>query len=345
MRTLPPAILLTLLAACGRGESRPAADAGPAAAQPAALLAAKSIAAVVGDSASTIEGMAEHAGKLYTIDWKDGSIYRLTPDSASTSLRLTVERVGTLGTKPGTVILGIAADTAGNLYAAAPEGGIVYQVRGAALGTPGFNARRDVRTFATGAPGANGVAFDPAGRLWVTAGSENGLYLVPAGGGKVTEVARGYATMAADTSLPVRIYVTNGIAFDAQGNAYTANTGTGEITKVAIQPDGTPGAITSFVKDPRMVGADGLIMDPAGNLYVAANYRSALFRVTPDGQVALVTADSVAPGAGHAGQVLRFPAELKMVGNTIYIANLNFKVGANTGQSFTGASVAGVRVN
>jgi hypothetical protein len=32
------------------------------------------------------------------------------------------------------------------------------------------------------------------------------------------------------------------------------------------------------------------------------------------------------------------------VDNTLYLANLNFKVGANAEQSFTGASVAGIRI-
>ena len=41
--------------------------------------------------------------------------------------------------------------------------------------------------------------------------------------------ASGYATMAADTTMPVRVYVVNGIAIDSNGVIYTANTGTGEI--------------------------------------------------------------------------------------------------------------------
>ena len=40
--------------------------------------------------------------------------------------------------------------------------------------------------------------------------------------------------------------------------------------------------------------------------------------------------------------VLRFPAEFTVVGNTIYLANLNFPIGANTGQPVMGASVAAV---
>jgi hypothetical protein len=43
-----------------------------------------------------------------------------------------------------------------------------------------------------------------------------------------------------------------------------------------------------------------------------------------------------------AGNALRFPAEMTRIGNTMYIANLNFPVGANTGQPVKGATVAAV---
>lgn len=332
------------------------ADSTPAVPQWAGYVS-RSVAAALGDSASRIEGLAEHDGKLYTVDWKDGAIYRLTPDQASPSPLLTVERVGEMGLKPGTAMLGMAADRDGNLFVAEPGSGIVHRVNGKTLGTPGFNTRRDVRPFATGAMGANGVTFDRTGQLWITGGDQNAIYRVGPKGGKVVEFLKGYATLSSDTTMPVRIYVTNGIGFDSRGNVYTANTGTGEITKIEVRPDYTPGAVSTFVQDTLLIGADGIIVDGADNLFVTANYNNSLFRITPAGTLELVTSDRpglgrneagvrVAPGGERMGssEVFRFPAELKMVGNTIYIANLNFKVGQNADQAFTGASVAGIRV-
>jgi sugar lactone lactonase YvrE len=113
----------------------------------------------------------------------------------------------------------------------------------------------------------------------------------------------------------------NGIAFDKSGNAYTANTGTGEIQRLEVKPGYTLGAITTLVKSPLLLGADGLMFDESGNLFVTANYRNALLLVTPEGQLQLVTndrpghrADSaqvrVSPGWTHGRKsgVLRFPA-------------------------------------
>lgn len=358
--TIAALSLSFLAAACSKEKAgSAAADSTPAApAEPQwAGYVSRSLAAAVGDSLSTIEGLAEHDGQLYVIDWKDGGIYRLTPDASSPSPILTVKRVGELGIKRGTVILGVTAGRNGDLYAADPAGGNVYRVRGSTLGTPSFNTRRDVSVFATGAAGANGIGFDGKGNLWISGGDQNALYVVGPRGGKVKTFAKDYATVSSDTTMPVRVYVTNGVAFDSKGNVYTANTGTGEIQRIEVKPDLTSGAVSTFVKDPRLVGADGLLVDSDDALWVVTNFRNALYRVGQDGTIALVTDDRIDMPLDSAGvrvlpsgqrmgssDVLKFPAELRRVGNTIFVTNLNMKIGANKDQEFKGASVAGIRI-
>lgn len=356
MRVMKWMVLVAGVTACAGDKPKPpvaVADSGP---PQWAGYVQRSIAAAIGDSTSRIEGIAASGGNLYVADWKDGAIYRLSPVANSPAPLAQVERVGQLPTKPGTTIFGVAADNSGNLYFALPEAGIVYRANGSRLGR-NFDSRKDVTVFATGMKGANGLGFDANGHLWSSGGDQNVLYHVDAKGGAAHVFAKDYATVSTDTTMPVRAFVTNGIAFDKAGNAYTANTGTGEIQRLEVKPGYKPGAITTLVKSPLLLGADGLMFDDAGNLFVSANYRNALLLVTPEGKVQMVTndrpghrADSaqvrVSPEGGRMGEtgVLRFPAEIARVGNTIYLANLNFKVGANTEQSFTGASVAGIRI-
>ena len=331
-------VLVAGIVACG--------DKSPPPPPPPAV--ALSVLATVGDSASTIEGIAEFGGRLFVCDWKDGTIYRIDPSDP------TPVAVGGLPVAPGTVVLGIIADSLGNLYFAVPEPGVIYRVEASRLGATDFNPKQDARVFATGALGANAMAFDRAtGHLWITGGPSGNLYHVGPEGGPVATAASGYATMAADTTMPVRVYVLNGIAIDSKGVIYTANTGTGEISRIVIGDGYTPASIATFVIDPRLVGADGLSVDDQDNLWVDANFRNTLARVGPDGAVTIVAsstpdgtyADSTMvpayPQTG-AGNALRFPAEMKRIGNTMYIANLNFPVGANTGQPVKGATVAAV---
>ncbi len=327
MTRLPRLAALTLplaLAACG-GEKAPPPP--PAAAGPAAR-----ILATIGDSASRVEGLAEHGGHLYTADWKDGALYRIDTTGA-------VTKVGALPTKPGQSILGLAADREGNVYAAVPDAGIVYRVDAARLGAADFDAAKDARAFATNAKGANGIAFDRAGHLWISGGDQNVVYHVGPTGGIAQLFAKDVATVSPDTTMPVRAYVTNGMAFDAAGNAFTLNTGTGAVTRLEVRPEYQPGVVTVIGSDTRCLGADGLIATPGDTLYIACNFSSRVMRLAPDGSWSVVHESTPA-----GDNVLRFPSELKRVGNTLYVVNLDFPFGANAGQPQKGATVAAIRL-
>jgi sugar lactone lactonase YvrE len=326
-----------------RGRFRPAApepDAAPIAAVAAGTDSAWSkpvagrarIFATIGDSPSRIEGIAAHQGRLFVADWKDGAVYGIDVATGS------VVRVGQLPTKPGESLLGIATDSGGSVYIGAPETGIIYRIDASKLGKPDFKPRKDVEAFAAGAVGANGLAFDANGHLWVSGGDANVVYHIDPGGGTARVFARGYATISSDTTMPVRAYVTNGLGIDASGNVYTANTGAGEITRLEVKPGYELGAITTVARDERLLGADGINVMANGDIWVTANFRNALARITPDGNVTIVAHDPT-------GAVLHFPAEFKRIGNTFYLANLNFHVGANRATRYKGAQIAAVDVS
>ncbi len=323
MRSAIISLLLLSTIACGERADRKAP----------VPTAGQSVLTTVGDSGSTIEGIAEFGGLLYVCDWKDGTIYRIDPTDP------VPRAVGALPVPPGSAVLGMRMDTMGNLYLAVPESGTVYRVAAGRLGARDFDPARDATVFATGADGANALAFDHAGgHLWISGGSTGNLYHVGPGGGPAAIAAMGYSRIAPDTTLPVRPYSVNGVAIDSKGVVFTANTGTGEITSLVIGAGYLPRSIARFVQDDRLIGADGLVFDDQDNLWVAANYRNTLARIGPDGTVTIVV--SSAPGG--ADNALRFPAELTRLGNTMYLANLNLPIGANAGQPITGASVAAV---
>ncbi|HSE65978.1 MAG TPA: hypothetical protein VLB12_03260, partial [Gemmatimonadales bacterium] len=159
--------------------------------------------AVIGGPGSHIEGMAEHGGKLYVADWKDAAVYRIDPtDPAPT-------RVAILPV-PGVGILGIVADDAGNLYFAVPDSGLVLKVAANRIGASDFSATTDVSRFATGAKGANGLAFDHSGHLWIGGGDTHTLYHVGPKGGKAQVFAKDYSPESPDTTVGVRAYTVNG---------------------------------------------------------------------------------------------------------------------------------------
>jgi sugar lactone lactonase YvrE len=306
-----------------------AADSAPVAAAPTSVQARTF--ATIGDSASRIEGIALHGNTLYVADWKDGSVYGVDATTGQ------VTRVGQLPTKPGEALLGVATDSSGSVYIGAPETGLIYRIDATRLGKADFKPRRDTEAFASGAAGANGLAFDANGHLWISGGDANAVYHVGPKGGQVKVFAKGYTMASNDTTMPVRGYVTNGLGIDPAGNVYTGNTGTGEITRLEVKPGYGLGSITTLAKDPRLLGVDGLLVDPSGNVWVSANFRNTLARVSPAGEVTIVLDDST-------GSVLHFPAELARAGHTFYLANLNFPLGANARTRHKGAQIAAVDV-
>lgn len=267
-----------------------------------------------------IEGLvSDRAGRLYTADLDSRRFFRFTPAR---------ENLETLGTLPRSAS-GMAFDASGNLYMA--SGDVILRVGSSALQGSQI-AATDVVTFATGVPGANGLAFDAAGRLYVSGGATGNIYIVASDGMTRTLVS------GLTSEREAQRISTNGLAFWTDGTLYSANTGTGSIDKIQINADATSAQVTQWVKDPLLLGGDGITFAANGDLYVAANERNAIVRVTQQGQVSEVAVN------GNNGP-LEFPASPAFSGNALYVSNFDIERGANAPNApGIGASIARIEV-
>ncbi|HUP27538.1 MAG TPA: SMP-30/gluconolactonase/LRE family protein [Chloroflexia bacterium] len=296
-----------------------------ATAAPAATLAQNQPAVAVSiavdlDPASTSgirpEGLVSDAtGRLYTSDLDSRRLFRFTPSSGT---------LETLGTLPRTAT-GMAFDVGGDLYLA--SGDAVLRIASSALQGTQISASQVV-TFATGVAGANGLAFDGAGRLYVSGGATGNIYMV-ASTGVTSTLVSGLTSAREDQKIS-----TNGLAFWTDGTLYSSNTGTGSIDRITISSDAKSAQVQQWVKDPLLLGADGITFASNGDLYVAANERNAIVRVTPQGQVSEVASN------GNSGP-LQFPASPAFSGNALYASNFDVERGANAPSApGVGASIA-----
>jgi gluconolactonase len=129
----------------------------------------------------------------------------------------------------------------------------------------------------------NYPVFDAAGNLYVSdSGHWNGndgcILLVRPGG--ITEL------FAESTRA-----VPNGLALGPDGKwLYVVESELPGIRRVAIGDDGTAGTVETVVELPRNV-PDGIAFDEAGTLYIACYAPSVVYRLTPNGDLAVLGYD------------------------------------------------------
>ena len=203
------------------------------------------------------------------------------------------------------------------LVAACAVGAYVYRrVRDRVVPTAvGWRAR--VSTFAgDGSPGARdeqaaararfadpfGVAVDAAGNVYVADGGASNRVRKVTPQGAVSTLAGGAEGYADGVGAGASFNTPSGLAIDARGNLYVADTGNNRIRKVT--PDG---AVSTLAGDGRAGYADGpaasarfdaplgVAVDKAGNVYVADTYNDRVRVVTRDGSVRTL-AGGAAPG-------------------------------------------------
>jgi sugar lactone lactonase YvrE len=218
--------------------------------------------------------------------------------------------------------------------------------------TPNESAPPTATVFASNVPGNNGLAFDSNGNLWTGDGT-NGLGLVwrISPDGTVTEafripamtngptvgtgVGRSVLTIPTGNAQPL---VANGVQFNHEGDLIVADTARGALWKVHVRRDGTVDAHTGcdstypadtlcldqvWVQNPALEGADGFVLDVAGNAWVDANERNAVvFVANGSRQVLEVFRNPVDPVTGlrNAGP-LETPTSPVLMGHQLCTAN------------------------
>lgn len=209
----------------------------------------------------------DRTGRLFVAN--GGEVHVLTPSSENPPTS-TVFATGVPGAN------GLAFDRFGTLWVS--DGGTgqgrVWKVGSDGVPVEAFRVQPMVNEVNV-VNGVGGVGRDPRG--------------LPPGSVTITPNGR----TAADTAGSQHL-VANGVAFDADGSLVIADTARGAIWRVRFARDGAlrspVGCDTTFtantlclsniqVEHPFLEGADGIVLDRAGNIWVAANERNALVLV------------------------------------------------------------------
>jgi sugar lactone lactonase YvrE len=195
------------------------------------------------------------------------------------------------------------ADTLNNTIRKVTPNGIVTTI----AGSPGTVGSADGVGSVARFNSPNGLAVDTAGYVFVADTwnhsirkiSPTGVVTTLAGSG-----ARGNG-FADGTGTSARFNFPEGVAVDANGSVYVADTRNNTIRKVT--PDGV---VTTFVGAQGLIGLidgagsqarffspSGLAADESGNVYVADSNNSAIRKITPSGVVTTLAGDGRSQGS------------------------------------------------
>jgi sugar lactone lactonase YvrE len=280
---------------------------------------------------------ADRTGILYTSDRVTGNVLRVDPKSPKPVIVGKIESRTVDSRKVDPSPGGIAFDANGDLYLATGPFSEVVRIKGTDLNPakPGT-----AQTFATSVPGANGIAFDRRGHLFVSGGASGIVYSVGPNGGAAqatAQIERNSRILPGVTAT--QAIVANGLKFDAAGVLHVADTSRGAVWKVVIGADGKGSKPTLLAQSPMLEGADDMAFTSNGDVWVAANELNAIISISPSGLVKTIAKnDSKGP--------LEFPAALVFVGKTAYVANfdtprrVNLDANGTTAKDGIGASIA-----
>ncbi len=282
----------TITTVAGNGGAGYSGDGGPA----------------TGAQLNSPEGVTvDAAGNLYIADTWNNRVRKVTANGTIT----TVAGTGTYGYSgdgsPATNAhirrpRGVAADSAGNFYIAenaavrkVATNGTITTVAG--TGTGGSSGDGGPATAAR-IEGPRGVAVDGAGNLYIADFSDGRVRRVAANGIITTVAGNGGAGYSGDggAATGARLYWPTGVAVDAAGNLYIADSGNNRVRTVAAAGtistlagngsaySGDGGPATSA----QLNGPWGLAVDASGDVYIAATSDNVIRKVAANGIITTV---------------------------------------------------------
>jgi hypothetical protein len=285
------------------------------------------------------------AGNVYVADTGNHTVRKITPAGIVTTL---AGLAGVSGSSDGAASAtfnhptGVAVDADGNVYVADTNNNEIRKVTAAGAvstlaGQAGVSGGSDGTGSTASFNGPSGIVADPTGNLYV-ADTLNHTIREVTPNGVVTTIAglAGASGLVDAAGSAARFHGPQGLALDASGCLYVADTNNNAIRKIVT----ANGAVSTVAGQAGVAGnADGtnsqaqfhypsgITVDFTGNLYVADTDNHSLREITPLGAVSTLAGLAGSSGsADGVGSLARFdfPTGVAVDGaGDVYVADTN----------------------
>jgi sugar lactone lactonase YvrE len=266
--------------------------------------------------------------------------------SSSAQVTVTTLAGSTLGFADGTgsaaqffLPMGVALDTAGNLYVADTNNNKIRKITPAGVVS---TLAGSTQGFANGTGAAAqfynpfGVAADTAGNVYVADTNNNRIRKITPSGVVTTLAGTGALGFSNGAGANAQFANPGGVATDAAGNVYVADVINHKIRKIT-----PPGVVSTLAGGSTYGFANGsgaaaqfnaprgVATDPLGNVYVADSENHKIRKITPAGMVSTLAGSTLgfADGSGSAAQFYYpFGVATDAAGNVYVTDSYNNKI-------------------
>jgi sugar lactone lactonase YvrE len=281
-------------------------------------------------------------GNVYVADSGNCTIRKITPSGEVSTL---AGQAGVSGSKDGiataalfTDPTGISADLSGNVYVSDDIEHVIRKITAdgrvsAFAGSNGNAGYIDGAGSIARFTSPGGLTVDGAGNLYVADAGNNTIRKITPDG-MVSTVAGKASTGSADGSASEATFATlDGLAVDASGAVYIADTSNHTIRKISPSGDvstvagmaGVAGSSDGFRSEARFNNPETVAVDPQGNVYVPDASNHTIRKIAADGAVTTLAglAGSYGSTDGFGSQARFFyPFGLALdKGGNIYVAD------------------------
>lgn len=209
--------------------------------------------------------------------------------------------------KIGNVIVPIKPNNSGGAVPANTYGQVSTLAGGGQL-VP-YNGAALAASFAN----PNAVAIDVNGNVYISVSKENLIRKIDPSGNVSTFAGSGNAAFADGLGTAPSFWDPCGVATDAQGNVYVADSGNEKIRKISplgvvttLAGSGNQGTVNGIGRAASFKNPTNIATDSAGNVYVtdAGNYR--IRKISPVGLVTTLAGSGISGSADGTGDKIRF---------------------------------------